>query len=106
MKGMFLWGSGGRLTTIVNIVVISVHHCIARCIVHRRIMRFVLVEVIQHGGLNLLLSEQLTDPAYVVQGVGTEPRKRPQGHPGLAVGISSVVSFHRSSVQGALRQSS
>ena len=47
MKGMFLWGSGGRLTTIVNIVVISVHHCIARCIVHRRIMRFVLVEVIQ-----------------------------------------------------------
>ena len=72
MKGMFLWGSGGRLTTIVNIVVISVHHCIARCIVHRRIMRFVLVEVIQHGALNLLLSEQLTDPAYVVQGVGTE----------------------------------
>ena len=55
MKGMLLWGSGGRLTTIVNIVVISVHHCIARCIVHRRIMRFVLVEVIQHGALNLLL---------------------------------------------------
>ena len=47
MKGMFLWGSGGRLTTIVNIVVISVHHCIAQCIVHRRIMRFVLVEAIQ-----------------------------------------------------------
>ena len=47
------------MTTIVNIVVISVHHCIARCIVHRRIMRFVLVEAIMEPLIFFCLSSSL-----------------------------------------------